>query len=352
MPFERPTISTIIGRTSADFESKGFGAETRVRRSIIYVLARVIAGVAHGLYGFIAWASRQILPDTQDDENLQRYATMYDITLVPAARANGNVTLTGNNGTSVPAGLRLQRSDGYEFSTKAEAMIAGGTATVPVEASTVGVDGNTDAGVQLAVAAQVSGLAATAVVAAGDIAGGADEESLEALRERVLTFMRKRPQGGAEHDYVSWALEVPGVTRAWPKPHLNGLGTMGLFFVRDGDVDPIPSPTAVAAVQAHIDARRPVTVKDFTAYAPEPFPVDFEIRLAPDSTANRAAVAAQLQDLFRREGEPGSVIPLTHCAEAISLAQGEFDHDLIEPTADIAPGAGYMPVLGTVSFVL
>lgn len=352
MPFERPTTRTIIDRVSADFESRGFGAETRVRRSIIYVLTRVIAGVAHGLYGFIAWASRQFLPDTQDDENLQRYATMYGIARVPAARATGNITLTGNNGTTVPAGLRLQRSDGYEFSTTAEGVIASGTVTVPVEASTTGVDGNTDAGVQLAVAAQVSGLSATAVVASGDIAGGADEERLEALRERVLTLMRKRPQGGAAHDYVAWALEVPGVTRAWPKPHLNGLGTMGLFFVRDGDADPIPSPTAVAAVQAHIDALRPVTVKDFTVYAPEPLPVDFEIRLTPDSTANRAAVEAQLRDLFRREGEPGTVIPLTHCAEAISLAAGEFDHDLIEPTADIEPGAGYMPVLGTVSFVL
>lgn len=352
MPFERPTIATLIDRTSSDFESQGFGAETRVRRSIIYVLARIVAGVCHGLYGFIAWASRQFLPDTQDDANLERYASLYGIARVPAARASGSVILTGVSGTSVPFGLRLQRSDGYEFTTTAENIVIGGTVIVPVEASATGVAGNTDAGVQLAVAAQVSGLSAGAVVASGDIAGGADGESLEALRDRVLTFMRKRPQGGAAHDYAAWALEVPGVTRAWPKPHLNGLGTMGLFFVRDGDIDPIPSPTAVAAVQAHIDGLRPVTVKDFTAYAPEPFPVDFEIQLAPDSTATRAAVTAQLQDLFRRAGEPGSVIPLTHCAEAISLAAGEFDHDLIEPTADIAPGPGYMPVLGNVSFVL
>jgi uncharacterized phage protein gp47/JayE len=93
-------------------------------------------------------------------------------------------------------------------------------------------------------------------------------------------------------------------------------------------------------------------LKDFTVYAPVPLPVDFEIRLTPDTTANRAAVTAQLQDLFRREGEPGAVIPRTHCAEAISLAPGEFDHDLIEPAADIEPGAGYMPVLGNVSFLL
>lgn len=351
MPFDRPAIATIIERVTSDLESRGFGADTRVRRSVLYVLARVIAGVAHGLYGFIAWASRQFLPDTQDDENLERYASMYGITRLPATRAAGNVVFTGANGVVVPVGLRLQRADGYEYETTAEGTIASGTATVAVQAVATGVDGNADAGVQLAVAAQVSGLAAAATVAAGAIAGGADVEALDALRDRVLTFMRKRPQGGAAHDYVAWALEVPGVTRAWPKPHLNGLGTMALFFVRDGDDDPIPSPAAVAAVQAHIDLLRPVTVKDFTVYAPAPLPVDFEIRLRPDSTANRAAVVTQLQDLFRRESEPGGLIPLTHCAEAISLAAGEFDHDLIAPAADIEPGAGYMPVLGDVSFV-
>lgn len=352
MPFERPTIATIIERVTTDLESRGFGADTRVRRSVLYVMTRVIAGVAHGLYGFIAWASRQFLPDTQDDEALERYASMYGITRLPATRAAGDVVFTGASGVVVPAGVRLQRADGYEYETTAEGTIAGGTMTVAVQAIVTGVDGNADAGVQLAIAAQVSGLAATATVASGAIAGGADVESIAALRDRVLTFMRKRPQGGAAHDYVAWALEVPGVTRAWPKPHLNGLGTMGLFFVRDGDDDPIPSPTAVAAVQAHIDVLRPVTAKDFTVYAPQPLAVDFEIRLLPDSTANRAAVVAQLQDLIRRESEPGGTIPLTHCAEAISLAAGEFDHDLIAPTDDIEAGTGYMPVLGNVSFVV
>lgn len=350
MPFERPSIPTIIERVTADLESRGFGADTRVRRSVLYVLARVIAGVAHGLYGFIAWASRQFLADTADEDNLIRIAGLYGIIRTAATGAVGNVTFTGTNGVVIPVGLRLQRADGLEYLVTIEGTIAAGVATLPVQAQSVGVDGNADAGVQLAIAAQVSGLSAAAVVASGAIAGGADAESVGSLRERVLTFLRKRPQGGAAHDYVAWAKEVPGVTRAWSKPHLNGLGTMGLFFVRDGDENPIPGPTAVAAVQAYIDGLRPVTVKDFTVYAPVAQPVNFVIALEPDSTAGRAAVTAQLQDLFRRESEPGVTIPLTHFAEAISLAAGEFDHDLITPSANVTASAGYMPTMGTVSW--
>ncbi len=350
MPFERPSIPTIIERVTADLESRGFGADTRVRRSVLYVLTRVIAGVAHGLYGFIAWASRQFLADTADEDNLLRIASGYQILRNPATSAAGNVVFTGTNGVVIPIGLRLQRSDGLEYLVTAEGTISAGVATLPVQAQLTGVDGNADAGVQLAIAAQVSGLSATAVVAAGSIAGGADIESVESVREKVLTHQRKRPQGGAAHDYVTWAKEVPGVTRAWSKPHLNGLGTMGLFFVRDGDENPIPSPTAVTAVQAHIDGLRPVTAKDFTVYAPVAQPTNFVIALVPDSTAVREAVTAQLEDLFRRESEPGVTIPLTHFAEAISLAAGEFDHDLTTPSADVTAGAGYMPTMGTVTW--
>lgn len=350
MPFERPSIPTIIERVTADLESRGFGADTRVRRSVLYVLARVIAGVAHGLYGFIAWASRQFLADTADEDNLIRIASLYGIIRTPATRAIGNVIFTGADRVVVPVGLRLQRADGYEYLVTAEGIIAFGTITLPVQAISPGVAGNADADLQLAIAAQVSGLSAVGIVADVGIAGGADAESVGSLRDRVLTFLRKRPQGGAAHDYVAWAKEVPGVTRAWAKPHLNGLGTMGLFFVRDGDENPIPGPSAVAAVQAYIDGLRPVTVKDFTTYAPVALPVNFVIALEPDSTAARLAVTAQLQDLFRRESEPGVTIPLTHFAEAISLAAGEFDHDLTAPSADVTAGAGYMPTMGTVTW--
>ena len=45
---------------------------------------------------------------------------------------------------------------------------------------------------------------------------------------------------GDNDDYVAWATEVPGVTRAWCSPNGMGAGTVVVRFVRDDDDDPIP----------------------------------------------------------------------------------------------------------------
>ena len=57
------------------------------------------------------------------------------------------------------------------------------------------------------------------------IAGGADEQSDLLLLQRVLARLRQPPHGGADFDYIRWALEVPGVTRAWVYPLELGAGT-------------------------------------------------------------------------------------------------------------------------------
>jgi uncharacterized phage protein gp47/JayE len=73
--------------------------------------------------------------------------------------------------------------------------------------------------------------------------------------------------------------------------------------------------------------------------------------LTADTTAIRAAVSAELTDLFVREGTPAGTILLSHIREAISQAAGETDHILTVPSANVVMGAGAIPVLGTVTWV-
>jgi uncharacterized phage protein gp47/JayE len=188
------------------------------------------------------------------------------------------------------------------------------------------------------------------VVEPEGLVGGSDVESDESLLERLLFRIRKPPQGGAAHDYEAWAREVPGVTRVWVYPLWMGVGTVGVFFVRDGDDDVIPSPAEVATVQAHIEARRPVTAEVYVL-APTPRPVNVRLRVTPDTPEVRTAVEAELRDLVRREGQPGSVLLRSHITEAISLASGEFDHMLEAPAGDVVTQPGEMPVLGTVTWL-
>lgn len=350
MPFNRPSLPAIIERIVSDIESRLPGADARLRRSNLAVLARAEAGVAHGLYGYIDFFARQVIIDTADAEYLERWASVWGIGRTSASPATGNVTMTGNSGTVIPAGMTLQRSDGAQFTTTAAVTIAAGTATVPVIASDAGLPGNTLAGTRLTLAAQTFGVSATATVTVDGLVGGTDIEGDDSLRDRLLFRIRNPPQGGAALDYDAWAREVAGVTRVWVKPQWLGAGTVGVFFVRDGDPDNIPDAGEVAIVQAYLDSKRPITAQ-VSALAPIPLEVDITIQVSPDTAEVRAAVTAELQDLFRREAEPSGTILVSHLREAVSLSLGEIDHVITVPGGDVVAGPGEMPVLGTITWL-
>jgi len=349
MPFSRPALPTLIARAEADIETRLPGADARLRRSNLNVLARVHSGAAHGLYGYLDWIARQVLPDTAESEMLERHASIWKVPRLAAAPAIGAVVFTGTNGATIPVGTPLLRSDGAEYVTTAEGVVAGGSVEVGVTASAVGQVGNAVAASVLNLEAPIAGVNSTATVTAGALTGGADIESDDSLRARLLARIQAPPHGGASHDYVAWALEVAGVTRAWCYPQELGLGTVTVRFVRDDDASPIPDAGEVAAVQAYIDALRPVTA-DLTVVAPVAVPLDFTISITPDTSAIRAAIEAELRDLLRRESEPGATILLSHIREAISLAAGENDHTLTVPAANVTHAVGEMATFGTITW--
>jgi uncharacterized phage protein gp47/JayE len=350
MAFQRPTLQELIDRIQGDFVSRLALSGAVLRRSVVYVFARVWAGAAHTLHGHLAFISRQIFADLSEAEYLERHGTLFGITRKAAAFASGDVTLTGDDGAIVPAETTLQRADGVEYVTAEDAAIAGGSATVVVTALTAGAAGNADPGVSLSLVSPVGGVDSAATVAAGSLTNGADPESDNALRVRVLARMRQPPHGGADFDYVTWALEVASVTRAWVYPLEMGEGTVTVRFVVDDDPGgPIPDAPKVEEVQAYIEARRPVTAEVFVE-APIETPLDMTIQLTPDTAATRAAVAAELEDLLRREAEPGGTILLSHIREAISIAEGEVDHVVTIPAADVTHATGELAVLGTITW--
>lgn len=349
MPFSRPTLSELIARDESDLEGRLPGGNAQLRRSIEKVLARVHAGGLHGLYGALDYQARQLMPDTADAEHLERWAGVWGVARKPAEKAAGEAALTGVNGSVVPAGTRLQREDGAEYLTTAEATIALGVATAAIEAAAAGAAGDAEAGTALTFVSPVAGVSSAAVVTGGDLVGGVDAESDDSLRARLLARIREQPRGGAANDYVRWALEVAGVTRAWVFPERDGLGTVGVTFVMDGREDIIPEAGDLTAVADHIAPLRPVTA-EVTVFAPTPVALDPEITLTPDTPAVRAAVEAELRDLLAREAEPGATLLLSHIREAISLALGETDHVLVDPTANVAVAAEEIVVLGTIDW--
>lgn len=349
MPFQRPSLADLVARSAADIEAGLPGADARLRRSNLAVLSRMHAGAVHGVYGYLDWLAQQLMVDTAETVFLDRYAGIWGVLRVPASFAAGAVAVTGTTGVVVPAGTQLQRSDGAAYTTTADTTITSGAADVPVAALSAGIAGNADAGTRVTFTTPVSGVNTTGVVATGGLTRGADRESDDALRGRVLGRIQRPPMGGARSDYEAWALQVAGVTRAWVYPLENGPGTVVVRFVRDNDASLIPEPDEVEAVQDYIDDLRPVTAQ-VTVEAPTAKPLNMTIQLTPNTAAVKAAVTAELADVIKREAAPGGTILLSHLREAVSVAAGEVNNVISSPAVDVTHDPGEMPVLGTITW--
>lgn len=350
--FSRPTLAELIARQEADFNAQLPEADSRLRRSFLSVMATAFAAVAHGLYGFLDFIARQVFPDTAELEYLERWAAIWGITRIAPTKAAGTFTVTGTNGTIIPTGTVLRRSDDVLYVTTADGTIASGTVTVAIEAQIAGDEGNANDGTVLGFQSPIPGANAEGTVA--DVVGGADTESDDSLRERLLTRIQDPPHGGAAFDYVGWAREVAGVTRAWCYPNEMGLGTVTVRFMMDDTyADGIPAAGDVTNVYDHIEPLRPVTAELYVV-APVAVPLNFTIELNPastDTTAVRAAVEAALESLIRREAEPGGTLFISRIREAISSATGEFDYIMTVPSANVTRTTGQITTMGAITWV-
>lgn len=351
MPFSRPTLATL--KTQAETDLAGsLGLAILLRRSVLAGLARMNAGLTNLLFGHQVWITKQALPDTADTEILQRWASIWGVDRRPSVRSDGPVRFTGTDGFTVPAGSELRRSDGRAFTVDADVLITAGTADATVLAVEAGALGDTTAGADaLQFSSALAGVDSGVEVLAPGISRGADLESDDDLRARLVERLRTGARGGSAGDYVDWALEVPNVSRAWALPLLGGPGTVGVtFFVTIGGTAPIPDSGKVAEVQAYIDARRPVTATA-TVFAPGTQAVNITVALTPNTSAVQAAVTTALLELFDRESLPGGTVYVSRIDEAISTAPGEVDHTMTVPATNIVLPGGTVGVLGSITFV-
>lgn len=349
MPFNRPSLSTLIERMTTDMEGRMPGAVVRQARSNLYALARVDAGAIHGLYGYIQWLSQQ-LPDTAEVEYLERWAAIFGVARTPAGFAENDLQLSGNSGAVVPAGTRLQRADGQAYLTDLAVTLVAGVATVKVVAEQPGAAASLATGEVLSFVSPVAGVESTATVLASGQLSGADAQSDESLRAALIERIQLPPHGGAKHDYITWAKQIPGVTRVWPFAHWLGDGNVGVFFVRDGDPDIIPSPAEVAVVAAHLANVAPLTAHLIVS-APTPITLDLAIQITPNTASQKADVVKAIKALLAVEAVPGGVLRLSHLREAISDTPGEIDHTLVSPSADIVPLQNEIVVLGEITWL-
>lgn len=359
MAFSRPKLSIITGRVKAVLAA-GTGADPRLDQTNTAAVANAVGGVSHGLHGHIDDKARQLFSWSADEEQLVYKGQFWGVPRKQPAKANGQISGTGQTGAVIPAGHLCQRSDGREYQTTAEVTLAAGVFEVNLEALVEGLDGDCPAGTELSMITPITGINTAVTVGSVGLSGGADLEALADWRERIAAKARKDVPAGNGSRYVEWALKVSGVTRAWAYPRRTGLGTVGLSFVYDGRTSIIPTSAELTAmadhIEEHLDAETGQTTGapcfgEVQVFAFDEQAINPEIQLKTNTTqAVKDAIEAGFKDLIFREGEPEGTLLITHIREEISLAAGEYDHVLISPTADIDVDTGNIPIFGAITW--
>jgi uncharacterized phage protein gp47/JayE len=357
MPFQIPAIKDMAQRARNAFRAEMPGTDAWIWPNNVYVSAKVIGGAVWEVFGRLKWMDRQRFALTATGYELDRHGLDYGIGRKGKSYAQGNVVVSVDTFPfEIPSGTIFTRSDGASFTSTRAAEVGqfSLTATVPVVADVAGRSGNTIYGAPLSTT--LSGVQSASVDDVG-LGQGADQETDDQLRARILHRKRYPPHGGAASDYIGWGLELPGVTRVFVKGNAFGRGTVGVWFLMDDNyVAGIPLQADVDAVQAHIDSVAPVTAIPIVQ-APIADCVDIQIRnLNPDTQAVREAVAAELQSLFRRTAvvsvpDDPFILYQSQLWQAIANATGERSHQLVAPSTDVTFAPGTMPCLRSVTFL-
>lgn len=370
MPYARPSLTALRTQAMQDIAASGLtGANGFLRNSVLRVLAWVQAGMAHLHYGFLDWIAKESIPFTCDAEFLDGWAALKGVTRKAATAATGTWTGTGVNGSVLSAGIALIRADQVQYVTTASATVLSGTVTVAIAAVVAGANGNADIATPLSLANTVTGINATGAAGTA-LTGGADIETDAALRTRMLQAYAAPSQGGAKADYVTWALQVAGVTRAWCNPNGLGVGTAvvyTMFDVTEAAYNGFPQGTngvataetrgTVAtgdqlAVANHIYPLRPVTALVYS-YAPAPQALAFTVAgLNPNTAAMQTAVTAALTALLMEKASPlaDTAIDQSDADAAILAVPGVVSFRVTAPSFPQTPTLGNIFTLGTVTF--
>ncbi|WP_321896049.1 baseplate J/gp47 family protein [Paraburkholderia heleia] len=389
MPYSRPTLTELRTQIWSDIQT-GLGSILAfLQKAVLKILGAALAAMIWGVYGYLDWIAKQAVPWTAQDEYLAGWGALKDTYLKEASAAVLNVLFTGAApGTPIYAGTGITRQDTTAYTVLTAAQVASdGTVTVEVQAAVAGSAANCDNGTSMTLTSAISGIPSTGTVS-GTVTTGSDVEEPEAYRTRVMDAYQNPAQGGAQNDYVKWATDIAGVTRAWCQPNGFGAGTVVLYFMMDDaesahagfpqgtngvsqyDQGPTGTPRGVVAtgdqltVANAIINEQPVTALVY-ACAPIENQIGFTISgLSTAGSTTQGAVNSALADVFFRNGEPKGTIDWSDITGAVNSVSGTSGYLItavtstvggvttsLSPNANITMSAGQLPVLGTVNYV-
>lgn len=240
-----PSTQQSKDQNLANYESAIGQTSPVADKAFLRVQSAVEALIFTILYKYAADRAKQALAITASEDGLKNHGNQHDVPRKAAIATVLIFTLPGTNGTIIPAGTDfIGDSNGIRYFSDASATITGGIATITATAEEAGVAGNLNVSDTLTLGTQIPGAENTATVTVIDTTG-AEEEVLEAWRERILFAVRATAGGNNATDYKIWAEAVEGVETAYPYSgrffgdHLNSLpGDRTVYIEAETSIHP------------------------------------------------------------------------------------------------------------------
>ena len=203
----------------------------------VYNLTRASALIAAKTCEFIApEIIKLIFPEWSYGSFLDNHAKSRNIFRRAATAANGYITVTVSEETTIPVGslfatASINDEPSVFYQTLEEVTILKGeSAQVPIECTETGIVGNTQAGTIILVASKLTNV--SAVINEEDITGGTEEEDDETLYARIAEYDRTQGESyvGNKADFKRWATSVDGVGEATVLSATDDSGTVTIIL--------------------------------------------------------------------------------------------------------------------------
>ena len=269
MSLVTPTTKDISDNIIAQLEASLNQTIPLLPKSFTRVLAKAMAAVFVLLYKYGGFIFLQIFVQTASDVDTEingktvnpliewgRLIGVGDPTPATSAELLIDINVETQTGT-LDSGTQLISTDnGVTYITQASVALDAAVVQATILAvsdqaggSGEGAIGNLEPGAIVSFANPLPNVARNATVDS-QVVTGADGESTEAYRQRVIDRFQKRPQGGAYADYEQWGEEAAGIINVYP--YTGDPGEVDVYSeateASSGSADGIPTSAQLEAV--------------------------------------------------------------------------------------------------------
>ena len=269
MSVTTPTTQELSDNIIAQLEATLNQTIPLLPKSFTRVLAKALSGVFILLYKYGGFIFLQMFVQSASNQD----TTVLGVTINPlvfwgrligvgdpTAGTNAELLIdvtVENQVGSLDSGSQLLNSDnGVTYITLGAVLLNAPVVQVTVKAvqdqsnnNGVGVVGNLDPGDAVSFANPLPNVARDAVVDSQTVTG-ADPETSDAYRQRIIDRFQKRPQGGAYADYEEWGEEAPGIISVYP--YTGSPGQVDVYseatVESSGNADGVPTFAQLEAV--------------------------------------------------------------------------------------------------------